>query len=106
MGRHRKNPPRFPLVDEVIMRMGGVLKFCQERYFTTGTYYSMQSGRHEPALPVILEILNYTGLTFEEAFMNMPKKEEKAPECPELREKNIPARADTTNRGKTRKEML
>ena len=100
MGRKRKYPPRFPAVDRAIQEMGGVREFCEDRFFSCVTYYAMQSGKHEPALPVIMEILDYTGLTFEEAFQI---RQPKAPET-ELREKNIPVRGASTKPGKNRKE--
>ena len=102
MGRHRKNPPRFPAIEQAIKDKGGVLKFCEERWIPRVSYYALQSGRHEPMLPFVMEILDYTGLTFEEAFLN--RKKEEAP-ATEMREKNIPVRAGTTKPGKNRKEL-
>lgn len=100
-GRPRKHPPKYPAIDRAILARGGVIKFCEARFYSRSTYYLLQQGRLAPSLPLILDLLDYTGLSFEEAFMGKPKEPVR-----ELREKNIPARAGTTNRGKTRKEML
>ena len=104
MGRKRVRPLRFPAIDRTIKAMGGIKQFCENRYFPVGTYYSMQAGTHEPTLPIVMEVLDYTGLSFEEAFLNKPAKKEE-PEDPVLREKKIPARGASTQPGKTRKEL-
>ena len=92
VGRPRKTPPAYPAIDEAIKAKGGVKKFCEERYFSTTAYYQMQSGRTMPLLDTIMELLDFTGLTFEQAFLNKPAP---APESELLREKNIPPRAAT-----------
>ena len=89
-GRPRKDPPEFPAIEEAIQAKGGVRKYCEERYISKSAYYQMQSGRSRPTLDAIMEILDYTGLTFEQAFLNKP-----APEPELLREKKIPPRAAT-----------
>ena len=100
-GRPRKNPPKFPAIDRAILDRGGVVKFCTERYYSCSSYYLIQQGRRSPSLPLILDLLDYTGLTFDEAFLDKPKGP-----AQELREKNIPARAGTTKPGKNRKERI
>ena len=101
MGRNRKHVPLFPAVDRVIQDKGGVRVFCAETYYPAGTYYAQQRGDRQVTLPDIMVILEYTGLTFGEAFMGKPVRPAL---IQELREKNIPARAGTTKPGKTRKE--
>ena len=91
-GRPRKTPPAYPAIDEAIKAKGGVMKYCEERYISTTAYYQMQNGKTMPLLDTIMELLDYTGLTFEQAFLNKPAPE---PEPELLREKNIPPRAAT-----------
>ena len=91
-GRPRKTRPEFPAIDEAIQAKGGVFRFSEERYISTSTYYQMQAGKSIPTLDTIMELLDYTGLTFEQAFLNKPAP---APEPELLREKKIPPRAAT-----------
>ena len=69
VGRPRKSPPRFPVLDARIKRMGGVDRFCKKHFFSRETYYAYQRGLHEPTLYTIMRLLELTGLTFEEAFL-------------------------------------
>ena len=63
----RKNPPKYPRIDEVIKEMGTVAQFCRESGVYVMTYYALQAGRTVPTLETIYKILHYTGLSFEEA---------------------------------------
>ena len=96
LGRPWKEPPKFPAVDREIQKRGGVRQFCEERFYSRSAYYQMQEGRSDPTISFILDLLDYTGLSFEEAFMDKSKKKPEEPEL--LREKNFPARATNTNR--------
>ena len=65
----RKTPPRFPVVDQAIKELGTVKEFLEFTGIKTPTYYKMQAGKTTPTLGLIYKILDYTGLTFEDAFM-------------------------------------
>ena len=64
----RKNPPKYPRIDEVIKGKGTVAQFCRESGVYNMTYYALQAGRSVPTIETVYKILRYTGLTFEEAF--------------------------------------
>ena len=64
----RKAPPRFPTVDAAIKSQGSVRQFARESGIHLMTYYAMQSGRSVPTLGTIYAVMNYTGLSFDEAF--------------------------------------
>jgi hypothetical protein len=64
----RKTPPKYPRIDEVIKEMGSVAQFCRDSGVYIMTYYAMQAGRTTPTLGLIYKVLDYTGMTFEEAF--------------------------------------
>ena len=64
----RKNPPKYPRIDEVIKEKGTVAQFCRESGTYIMTYYALQAGRSVPTLETVYKILRYTGLSFEEAF--------------------------------------
>ena len=64
----RKNPPRFPAVDEAIKAKGSVMDFIRASGLHCQTYYAMQAGRAQPTLGTIYAVMNYTGLDFETAF--------------------------------------
>lgn len=68
MNVQRKTPPRFPRVDQEIKARGSVMDFVREAEIHQMTYYAMQAGRTTPTLGLIYKVLNYTGLSFEEAF--------------------------------------
>lgn len=68
MNVQRKTPPRFPRVDEAIKANGTVAKFVRESGLHEMTYYAMQAGRTQPTLGTIYAVMNYTGLSFDEAF--------------------------------------
>lgn len=67
-GKERKAPPVFPAIDEEIKRRGSVRRFVAEAGIHEQTYYAMQSGKTQPTLNTIYQILRYTGLTFDDAF--------------------------------------
>ena len=67
-GRERNTPPRFPKIDEAIKARGSVIKFSIISGIHIQTYYKMQSGASSPNISTIYAILQYTGLTFEQAF--------------------------------------
>ncbi len=69
----RKTPPRFPAVDQAIKERGTVKQFLESAGVKMVTYYAMQSGRTTPTLGLIYKVLNYTHLTFEQAFMEEKK---------------------------------
>ena len=69
-GRERKSAPRFPAIDEAIKSKGSVKQFILQAGLHEITYYKMQSGDTNPTLSTIYAILQYTGLTFEAAFMS------------------------------------
>ena len=64
----RKNPPRFPAVDAAIKAKGSVAQFVRASGMHEMTYYAMQAGRTTPTLGTIYAVLNYTNMSFEEAF--------------------------------------
>ena len=64
----RKTPPRFQAVDDAIKSRGTVADFIRMTGLHEMTYYAMQSGRTTPTLGTIYAVLNYTGMTFEQAF--------------------------------------
>jgi DNA-binding XRE family transcriptional regulator len=64
----RKTPPRYPVVDEAIKERGSVAAFVREADVNQQTYYAMQSGRTMPTLSLVYKVLDYTGLTFDQAF--------------------------------------
>lgn len=64
----RKTPPRFPAVDKVIKQKGSGMDFIRASGLHLMTYYAMQSGRTTPTLGTIYAVLNYTNMSFEEAF--------------------------------------
>lgn len=66
----RKSPPRFPSVDRAIKAKGSVAQFFRSSGVHMTTYYAMQSGRTTPTLGTIYAVMDYTGLSFDEAFGN------------------------------------
>lgn len=64
----RKTPPRFPAVDAAIKAHGSVMDFVRAAEIHQMTYYAMQSGRTTPTLGLVYKVLDYTGLTFDQAF--------------------------------------
>lgn len=64
----RKTPPRFPAVDEAVKAKGSVMDFVRFGEIHQMTYYAMQAGRTTPTLGLIYKVLDYTGLTFDQAF--------------------------------------
>lgn len=64
----RKTPPRFPAVDAAIKAQGSVVDFARAAEIHQMTYYAMQSGRTTPTLSLVYKVLDYTGLTFDQAF--------------------------------------
>lgn len=69
----RNSPPRYAAVDDAIKAKGSVTEFVRVSGVNQQTYYAMQAGRTTPTLGLIYKILGYTGLTFEEAFMEGKK---------------------------------
>lgn len=69
----RKTPPKFPVVDAAIKEKGNVMDFIRFSGFHQNTYYKMQDGTTQPTLGLIYKVLQYTGLTFDEAFMASTK---------------------------------
>ena len=67
-GPVRRIPLKYPLVDAVIEEKGGVYHFLEASGVKTATYYYLQSGKGNPTMRTINAILDYTGLTYEEAF--------------------------------------
>lgn len=68
MNVQRKNPPRFPAIDEAIKAKGSVMDFIRVSEIHQMTYYAMQAGRTTPTLGLIYKVLDYTGLSFDQAF--------------------------------------
>ena len=68
MNVQRKTHPRFQAVDDAIKEKGSVMDFVRHSGIHQMTYYAMQSGRTTPTLGLIYSVLNYTGLSFDEAF--------------------------------------
>lgn len=68
MNVQRKTPPRFPAVDAAIKEKGSVMDFICEAEIHQMTYYAMQAGRTTPTLSLVYKVLDYTGLTFDQAF--------------------------------------
>ena len=64
----RKNDPLYPRIDEAVKAKGGVRAFARWASIGLVTYYHMQDGTSQPTKYVIDRILDYTGLTYEEAF--------------------------------------
>ena len=64
----RKSEPMYPAVDEAIKAKGSVMQFVRWASIGMVTYYHMQDGSSQPTKFVIDRILDYTGLTYEEAF--------------------------------------
>ena len=71
-GPTRRVPPQYQLVDDVIEQKGGVCRFLKTSGVNVTTYYHLQSGRGNPTMRTINVILDYTGLTYEEAFRETP----------------------------------
>lgn len=68
MNVSRKTPPRFPSVDEAVKAKGSVMDFVRYAEIHQMTYYAMQAGRTTPTLGLIYKVLDYTGLSFDQAF--------------------------------------
>ena len=68
MNVQRKTPPRFPAVDGAIKARGCVMDFIRYSGIHQMTYYAMQAGRTTPTLGLIYKVLDYTGLSFDQAF--------------------------------------
>ena len=64
----RKAPPRFPAVDAAIKEKGTVRQFFAKTGVNEQTYYAMQARRTTPTLGLVYKVLDYTGLTFDQAF--------------------------------------
>lgn len=68
MKGYRKTPPRFPAVDDAVKARGNVKAFCGTTEVSESAYYAMQCGRTQPTLGLIYQVMQYTGLSFDEAF--------------------------------------
>ena len=68
MGRERKTPPLYPVLDAKIKAMGGPCKMLRKTGLFYNSYYCMQTGQYDPSKITIDTLLAYTGLTYEEAF--------------------------------------
>lgn len=68
-GPVRRQPLQFPAIDEAIEQKGGVYHFLETSGVKVATYYYLQSGRGNPTMRTINAILDYTGLTYEQAFI-------------------------------------
>lgn len=64
----RKSEPLYPVIDEAIKARGGVRAFIRWSGIARTTYYHMQDATSQPTKYVIDRILEFTGLTYEEAF--------------------------------------
>lgn len=64
----RPTPRRYPRLDAAIKAKGSLKAFCKEMQISEPCYYKIQSGENLPNYYTILKCLEYTGLTFEEAF--------------------------------------
>lgn len=64
----RKKPWRYPAVDKAVKARGGVTELVRKSGICLTTYYYMQNGRCDPQKFTIDAILDFTGLTYEEAF--------------------------------------
>lgn len=58
----------YPALDEAIKAKGSVRAFVKWAGLGIVTYYHMQDGTSQPTKYVIDRLLEYTGLTYEEAF--------------------------------------
>jgi len=67
-GRPRKLVYQYPRLDERIKELGTMKRFFAETRIKSTTYYSLQAGRNGTTKAIIDLILDYTGLTYEEAF--------------------------------------
>ncbi len=67
-GYERKSDPLYPAIDEAIKARGGVRAFIRASGIAMTTYYHMQDATSQPTKYVIDRILEFTGLTYEEAF--------------------------------------
>lgn len=67
MGRKRKEPPRFPNLHAAMLEKG-VNRCVDETGLCASSYHQLQSGRCDPRKSTIDILLDYTGLTYEEAF--------------------------------------
>ena len=74
MPRGQKTPPRYPVLDRAVLERGGVLQMYRRIGVHPNTYYYAQRGEHEPTKAVIDLLLEYTGMTYEEAFANEKRR--------------------------------
>ena len=58
----------YPRIDEAIKAKGSIRDFIRWSSLAMTTYYHMQDGTAQPTKYVIDRVLDYTGLTYEEAF--------------------------------------
>lgn len=68
MPRGHKTPPLYPNLDARVLERGGVYQMHKRIGLHPNTYYYAQRGEHVPTKDVIDMLLDYTGLTYEEAF--------------------------------------
>ncbi|MBO7669058.1 MAG: hypothetical protein J6S60_00580 [Oscillospiraceae bacterium] len=66
--RGERTPRRFPVLDEAIKSRGTVRRFVEQSGIGEQTYYKMQDGTNDPTYYTVVKCLQYTGLTFEQAF--------------------------------------
>ena len=64
----QKKPRRYPKLDAAIKAKGSARAFCRWAKISEQCYLQIQSGLHLPNYFTIIKCLEYTGLTFEEAF--------------------------------------
>ena len=67
-------PRRFPVLDEAVKAMGSIARFARDAGIGEQTYYKIQDGTNDPTLFTIRRCLEYTGLTFEEAFQEKERR--------------------------------
>ncbi|MBO7670400.1 MAG: helix-turn-helix transcriptional regulator [Oscillospiraceae bacterium] len=67
-GRPRKLVYQYPRLDERIKEIGTMKRFAAMTGIKLTTYYNLQAGRTSTSKTIIDIILDYTGLTYEEAF--------------------------------------
>lgn len=68
VGRPRELVYQYPRLDERIKKLGTMKRFSAKTGIKLSTYYNLQAGRANTTKAIIDIILDYTGITYEEAF--------------------------------------
>ena len=67
-GRPRELVYQYPRLDERIKELGTMKLFSLKTGIKLSTYYNLQAGRSGTTKAIIDLILDYTGISYEEAF--------------------------------------